>query len=59
VERKTKKGRIFYGCNKYPQCDFSTWNKPTGEKCPKCGSLIVWAGKDKTKCSNKECGQQK
>lgn len=55
VERKSKRGRLFFGCNKYPNCDFALWNKPTGETCPKCGSLIVFAAKGKIKCSNKEC----
>ena len=41
VERKSKRGTIFYGCNKYPNCDFVLWNEPTGEKCPDCGSLLV------------------
>lgn len=59
VERKTKKGRLFYGCNQYPACDFSLWNKPTGEKCPKCSSLLVFATKGKSRCSSKECQYQK
>ena len=42
VERKSKKhGSIFYGCDKYPECDFTLWNEPTGETCPECGSLLV------------------
>ena len=41
VERKTKKGKIFYGCNNYPKCNYALWYKPTGEICPKCGELIV------------------
>ena len=41
VERKTKKGKIFYGCNNYPKCQYALWYKPTGEICPKCGELIV------------------
>jgi DNA topoisomerase I len=59
VERKSKKGRAFFGCNQYPNCDFSLWNKPTGEKCPQCDSLLVFAAKDKSKCSNKECKYEK
>jgi DNA topoisomerase-1 len=55
VERRTRKGRIFYSCNRFPKCKFALWNKPTGEKCPKCGSLLVAAGKSKIKCSTKEC----
>ena len=41
VERKTKKGKIFYGCSGYPKCDYATWYRPTGEICKKCGNLIV------------------
>lgn len=41
VERKSKRGTVFYGCDKYPSCDFTLWNEPTGEKCPECGSLLV------------------
>lgn len=59
VERKSKRGRMFFGCNTYPKCDFALWNKPTGEKCPKCQSLMTFAAKGKTKCSNKECGFEK
>lgn len=59
VERKSKKGRSFFGCNTYPKCDFALWNKPTGEKCPKCSSLLVFAAKGKTKCSDKECNFEK
>lgn len=55
VERKSKKGRLFFGCNTYPKCDFAMWSKPTGEKCPQCSSLLMFAAKGKTKCSNKEC----
>lgn len=56
IERKTKKrGKVFYGCSAYPTCEFALWNKPTGEKCPKCESLLIEAGKRTVKCSNKEC----
>lgn len=59
VEKKSKRGRIFYGCSAYPKCDFALWSKPTGEKCPKCDSLLVFAAKGQTKCSNKECEFEK
>ena len=50
VERKTKKGKIFYGCNNFPKCKVAVWDKPTGEICPECKSLLV--EKDgKIKCS--------
>ncbi len=41
VERKSKRGTLFYGCNKYPDCDFVLWNEPIDEKCPKCNSLFI------------------
>ena len=41
VERRSKKGRIFYGCNGYPACDFVSWDKPAPKPCPDCGSLMV------------------
>ncbi len=58
VERKSKRGTIFYGCNKYPGCDYVMWNEPTGETCPDCGSLLgkVVTKKSTTlKCSNAKC----
>lgn len=55
VERKSKKGAIFYSCNRFPQCKFALWDLPTGEKCPKCNSLLVKTRQNKVKCSNKEC----
>jgi len=55
IEKKTKKGKIFYGCSNWPKCDFALWLKPTGEVCPKCGSLLVETNKGQIKCSNKEC----
>jgi len=41
IEKKTRKGKIFYGCNHYPKCDFASWDKPIDEKCPECGSILV------------------
>ena len=41
VERKTGKGKTFYGCNNFPKCKYALWDKPTGEKCSKCGELLV------------------
>ncbi len=54
VERKTKKGRMYYGCKANPDCDFMVWNKPTSIKCELCGSLMLEKGK-KLMCSNDEC----
>lgn len=59
VERKSKRGVIFFGCNKYPDCDFVLWNEPTGEKCPDCGELLVkrtLKSGDIIECSNRNCG---
>jgi len=55
VEKRTKKRKIFYGCNQWPKCDFALWDKPTGEKCPKCKSLLIETKRRQIKCSNKEC----
>ncbi len=51
IEKKTKRGKIFYGCNKYPKCDVALWDKPTGKSCPNCNSLLV-EKKDMIKCSS-------
>ncbi len=58
VEKKTKKGKVFYGCNNYPKCKVATWDMPTGEICPNCGSLLIEKNK-KVKCSNPECKFEK
>src|SRR5690606_28557237 len=59
VERRTRKGRTFYGCSAYPECTFTSWKKPVNARCPRCGSILVeesrggrvtaWA------CSGKDC----
>jgi DNA topoisomerase-1 len=54
VERRTRKGRIFYGCSNYPECDFSSWKKPLPNPCPECGSLLVLANKKHAECTNCE-----
>ena len=55
VVKRTKKGKVFYGCSSWPKCDFALWDKPTGEKCPKCGSLLIQTKRGQIKCSNKDC----
>lgn len=59
VERKSRRGRIFYGCNRYPQCDFTLWDKPTHDFCETCGSIMVEKtyknGTVKKFCSNETC----
>ena len=62
VERKSKRGTVFYGCDEYPECDFVLWNEPTGEKCPQCGSLLVrkvLKNGEKITCSSIKCGYKK
>ena len=53
IERKTKKGKIFYGCNNFPKCKTAFWDKPLDEKCPECGNVLLEA-KEGVKCSNCE-----
>ena len=60
VERRTKKGKIFYSCSNYPKCKFATWNKPIPEKCPQCGYSFlvekrVRGGDIEIMCGNKDC----
>lgn len=55
VARRTKKGRRFYGCEAGPDCDFLSWNMPSKEKCPECGSLMVIKG-NKLQCIDEKCG---
>lgn len=55
VIKKTKKGRKYYGCIGNPDCDFMVWQKPSAEKCPKCGSMMLQKG-NKLVCVNEECG---
>ena len=56
VEKHSHKGKVFYGCNNYPKCKTAYWDMPTGEKCPKCGEMLV-VKNNKTKCSS--CNYQK
>jgi DNA topoisomerase-1 len=62
IARKTKKGRKFYGCSKYPECSFVSWDEPIAERCPQCGSLMVKKYSKKGleyKCINDECGYKR
>jgi DNA topoisomerase-1 len=45
VKRRSKKGKTFFGCSRYPDCDYISWNQPTGEKCPDCGAALQKKGK--------------
>jgi DNA topoisomerase-1 len=55
VVRKTKKGRRFYGCEDYPDCDFMSWPRPVADKCPKCGGYMVQKG-NRVVCADEQCG---
>ncbi len=58
IQRRSRYGKTFFGCSKYPDCDFAVWNEPTGEKCPTCGELLVkkfLKTGDKIACSSKTC----
>jgi len=58
IALRTKKGRRFYGCEGYPQCDFRSWNLPTEKKCPQCGGPMVrkrGRGQEYLACTSKEC----
>lgn len=60
VKRRTKRGRIFYGCKNYPECDFVSWDEPLEKKCPKCGKILFMKN-GKTKkiyCIDKECNYE-
>jgi DNA topoisomerase-1 len=56
VEKRTKRGKVFYGCTSYPKCKFATWKKPVDDKCPVCGGLQVQAKKNLIKCE--QCGKE-
>ncbi len=56
VERKTRRGRTFYGCANYPECDFTSWKRPLNSPCPNCKGLLVASNKDHAACVN--CEQQ-
>lgn len=55
VIKKTKKGRKYYGCERNPECDFMSWQKPMKDPCPKCGDYMVEKG-NKAVCANQNCG---
>lgn len=63
IRRKSKRGRVFYGCSQYPECDFVLWNQPVDKRCKLCGSIMTIKhykkGPDKLFCSNPECENHK
>jgi DNA topoisomerase-1 len=63
VERKSKRGKVFYGCNNYPKCSYALWDKPVDKKCPECGEEFLVEKTTKKKgtfltCLNDACGFQ-
>lgn len=59
IRHSKKGGRVFYGCERYPDCDFVSWDRPAEKKCPVCGSMMVYKsvkGKEELRCVDKECG---
>ncbi|MBW2296264.1 MAG: type I DNA topoisomerase [Deltaproteobacteria bacterium] len=64
IEKQSKRGKIFYGCNLFPECSFATWDKPVDEKCPLCGAPFLIEKTTKRDgtfyaCRQKECGYRK
>lgn len=61
LERKSKTGKVFYGCERYPDCDYTTWDKPLNEECPECKHMMVEHvernGSKRKFCSNPECSK--
>ncbi len=58
IQRKSRRGYVFYGCSEYPKCDFSTWDVPTEETCPKCGSNL-FRHRGQLICLKEGCGFEK
>jgi len=59
IERKSRKGRRFFGCSNYPDCNFMSWDPPVEKRCPECSGVLVKKKNKKgeyLKCINKECG---
>jgi DNA topoisomerase-1 len=61
VERQSKRGKIFYGCKRFPECNFATWDKPVDKKCPACGAAFLVAKTTKKEgaflaCNDNGCG---
>lgn len=64
LTRRSRRGKIFYGCSRYPECNFAIWNKPVPEKCPECGALFLVEKSTKKKghfwaCINERCEYEK
>ena len=59
IEKKSKKGYVFYGCEGWPECNFMTWDKPTSENCPNCGKTLFKRKGGLTVCLDEKCGFEK
>lgn len=59
IERKSKKGHVFYGCGNWPKCNFMSWDPPAGESCPECGKALFKKKGGKLVCMTKDCGYSK
>jgi len=55
IEKRSRKGKTFYACDQYPDCEQAYWSKPTGDKCPKCSGLVIFGANETVRCGNKEC----
>ena len=55
VRKKTRKGRVYYGCENNPECDFMSWQKPISQKCPRCGGYMIERGQYNL-CHDSACG---
>jgi DNA topoisomerase-1 len=55
LQRRTKTKRTFYGCSRYPECDWTSWSRPLEQPCPSCGGLLVESGRERAKCT--QCGK--
>ena len=58
ISKKSKRGYVFFGCSNWPECNFMTWDKPTDEKCPKCGKSLFKAKGGIIKCLDEKCGYE-
>jgi DNA topoisomerase-1 len=59
IERRSKRGKVFYGCSKYPDCDFVLWNKPVPEQCPSCGAPYLIEKTTKREGTIRYCNEEK
>ncbi len=59
IQKKSKRGYTFFGCDNYPECNFMTWDKPTDEKCPQCGKSLFKGKGGMLKCLDEKCGFEK